>query len=125
VIDYCPPSSQTAATDAGIERVKIGTLLDNITSSGVQSYESFTTPINVTVGLSYAVTMSRPSNIDPVDRIVWADWNRDGDFDDKSEVLVTEIGGLGKDLSFNMVIPSVETVVPGAVRLRSELLFQE
>lgn len=89
---YCVPTVTTNIVDLGISEVTIAdvngkVLLSNKSTSGVEDYQNFVATVSTTLeaGVSYDLTMKRPSTLNDVTRTFWVDWNLDGDFADAGE----------------------------------------
>jgi hypothetical protein len=96
VVDYCKPSAQIVSGDVGLRNVRLtrtndgSIVLNQNTTTGLVAYESFTgigDDINMMVGATYNITLSRASNADPVSHAVFIDYNGDGRFSNDERVL--------------------------------------
>jgi len=121
VIAYCSPVAAIPnVADVGINRVVLKDI-DNespsVSSSGYQNFSAdFSTAL--TLGQDYTATVSRNSNVNQVDRTIWIDYNRDGDFDDANELVASETGSAVKDFTGSFTVPGIASVIPGETRMR-------
>jgi PKD repeat protein len=115
VVDYCDAGSASTAYEY-LSNVVLGTI-DN--ASGQTSYSDFTAIMTDAYpgdDLSFTATLSGGYGTDHV--LVWADWNRDGDFVDTGESVYTSAEGAGPH-SGTISVPG--TVTSGQVRVRVRL----
>lgn len=97
VVDYCSPSAQIVSGDIGLRNVRMTSANDNAillnrpSSTGQVAYENFAESgdpaINVSVGGTYNLTLSRASNADAASHAVFIDFNGDGLFGANERVL--------------------------------------
>jgi hypothetical protein len=112
--------TQPIAASAGnyISNFTLHTLSKNSTPlwrSG--SYEAFTTTtVDLCKGVSYPVTISHVPASTSLTRVLWMDFNNDGDFSDQNELVIPPNTGSGI-LSEQITIPVSSTAV-GNVRIR-------
>jgi PKD repeat protein len=118
VIEYCAPTVGTSFASMSVNRVKINTL-ENKSGNTTSGYENFTNlpATDLYIGTSYDLEVERDQNINPADRIVWIDLNRDGEFDG-SEIVASDFNSTSKLLAKNITIPDVSSVTPGLARMR-------
>jgi hypothetical protein len=128
VIDYCKPViGVTTSTDVAISRVVLedneaprNTLIDN-ESSDEAAYTDFTTDIKaptLTFGGTYNLAVSRTTTANKVNRKVWIDWNIDGDFNDKGELVLTEATSSNASVTGKFVVPDLANSFEGNTRMR-------
>ncbi|MEA3447785.1 MAG: M14 family zinc carboxypeptidase, partial [Bacteroidota bacterium] len=113
IVDYCDAGSDDG-TSANISQVEMG---DINNSSGTGTYTNFTnqsTDVLPGDNQTFTVTIENVGWND-AHVMIWADWNRDGDFYDVDEALFTSAEGSGP-FSDAFTVPA--TVSPGEVRIR-------
>jgi hypothetical protein len=118
VIEYCTPTVGTSYASMSVNRVKINTL-ENISTNSTTGYEDFTSlpTTNLFIGTSYDLEVERDQNLNPADRVVWIDFNRDGEFD-ATEIVASDFNSTTKVLASKITIPDVASVTPGLARMR-------
>ncbi len=109
-----------------ISRVQLGTI-DNPSlytdvggASGMLCYEDFTALVaDVTIGESTSITVTNYYSDSHLDLAIWADWNRDGDFEDLDEqvVCVANNGGHG---TFSINVPTHAHLGNTCLRIRTK-----
>ncbi len=115
VVEHCTPIvSVTTSTDIGIsnvtlEEVSSGETWENASQTGV-AYEDFTGLgfIELNFGGEYGFEVERSSNVNPMNRKIWVDWNVDGDFDDAGEMIASEAAGTAMKWSGTFTVPNVD-----------------
>ncbi|MBI1184329.1 DUF5011 domain-containing protein [bacterium] len=116
VLEYCTPSVANLNGDMGISRVVFNTI-DNKSGVGKNGYNNF---LNISTeverGLTYAITLERLTNNNPMSRKVWIDWNKDGDFEDAGELVAYEATNTTMSFTDSITIPA--TATPGNTRMR-------
>jgi gingipain R len=113
---YCDAGSNSTSYEY-LSNVVLGTI-DN--ASGQTSYSDFTamsTDAAPNDDLTFTATISGGYSSDHV--LVWADWNRDGDFADAGESVYTSAEGEGPH-SGTITVPGTTTAGPVRVRVRLE-----
>jgi vibriolysin len=113
VVDYCASQGNSQSYEY-VQQVEVGSFSN---PSGASSYSDFTDQtISVQAGPSYAVTLTPgyPRSTYTEYWRIWADLNRDGDFEDAGEVLF-EGSGRGP-LSGDITVPA--QAASGSTRLR-------
>lgn len=112
---YCDAGSTSDAYEY-ISQVVMNSLTH---SSGSSTYSDFTDQtLQVYPGEAIPVTITLTNGY-ATDRVmIWADWNRDGDFDDTGETLFTSANGVGP---FSGQFTVAATATAGPVRLRIRL----
>lgn len=116
VIDYCSPTIGYTSSGVSVNLVKFGNI-NNVTGIG-NGYEDYTAiSTDVVIGGTYALEVSRNEAFDLADRKVWIDFNRDGEFDN-SEIVAQDNSTYAATLTANVTIPDINTVSPGATRMR-------
>lgn len=125
VVEHCVPVvSVTTSSDVGISRVMIedaatGDSQENESETGV-AYEDFTDigTVELNFGGEYNFEVERSTNINPMNRKIWIDWNVDGDFDDANELVATE--GTGRTLSWSgsFTVPDASEAFEATTRMR-------
>jgi len=115
--DYCDASGGDANYEY-IANVVLGTI-DN--ASDGQPYTDFTaisTDAYPEDDLNLVIT-NGSTDYDSDQAFAWADWNRDGDFEDANEALFVSATGVGP-YSTTITVPAGTTAGPVRVRLRIE-----
>jgi len=100
VVEHCTPIiGVTTSTDVGISYVSLedpitSDLFENSSAAG-DSYTDYSSlgAVELNFGGTYNFEVRRSSNVNPMNRKVWIDWNVDGDFDDAGELIATEATG--------------------------------
>lgn len=118
-INYCSPGLATILNgDVGISNVTLGSI-NNSSSAGLTVYHNyFDSSFGATVlyrGTPYSISISRPTNIDPVSRRAWIDFNLDGVFS-SNELIATETSSSNLTSTFNFTLPN--NALTGLARLR-------
>lgn len=127
VLEHCTPlMGVSSSSDIAINNVTLSTqggtkLIDNSSTNNLQGYDDYTLTgisANVLFGATYNLSISRTTNINPMSRKVWVDWNIDGDFDDAGELVATE--GTAKTINFTtqLKVPSIQNAFEGKTRMR-------
>ncbi|MDY0324291.1 MAG: C25 family cysteine peptidase, partial [Candidatus Carbobacillus sp.] len=94
-------------------------LADIDKTSGASTYSDFTdVSSDVLIGEEYSFTVTINTDYNNDQILMWADWNRDGDFDDTGEQLYVSNTGQGP---FSSTITVPATASQGPVRLRIRL----
>jgi PKD repeat protein len=112
VLDYCDAGSSDG-TVGYINQVDIGSISNSTGEGTYNDYTDLFTDVLPGNAQSFSVSCGNTSNMAHV--LIWADWNRDGDFYDAAEALFTSAQG-GGPFSGNFNVPA--GVTPGNVRLR-------
>lgn len=130
VVDYCKPViGVTTSADIAISNVKLETtaspssvlfdVADNANNIYVDhAEENNMEPAVLTFGAWYKVTVDRFSNINPMSRKVWVDWNIDGDFNDANELVAMENSATTSSFSTNFQVPSIDNSFEGVTKMR-------
>ncbi len=128
VVEHCTPIlSVSSSTDMAINNVKLidsknVILIDNTTTNNTLGYDDYTNNPNisatVTYGATYAFSTTRNTNINPMSRKVWIDWNIDGDFDDAGETVASEATARTTAFSANITVPNSTIAFAGKTRMR-------
>ncbi|MBT8448335.1 MAG: DUF5011 domain-containing protein, partial [Gammaproteobacteria bacterium] len=120
-----PVISVTTSSDVGISRVAIedatnGDTYENESQTGV-AYEDFTDigVVDLNFGGKYYFEVERSSNVNPMNRKVWIDWNVDGDFDDPGEDLNTsDPTGTNMVWRDSFIVPDASQAFEATTRMR-------
>ena len=127
VVEHCTPllgvssSTDIVINNVTLEDANANKLIDNTSGNNLQGYDDYTSiisPANVTFGGTYKITTSRVTNINPMTRKVWVDWNIDGDFDDAGELVASEATAKTTSYSAKFKVPSISTSFEGNTRMR-------
>lgn len=118
-INYCVPGLATILNgDVGISNVTLGTI-NNSSAAGFTVYHNyFDSSFGATVlyrGTPYSISISRPTNIDPVSRRAWIDFNLDGVFS-SNELIASETSSSNLTSTFTFSLPN--NALTGLARLR-------
>lgn len=118
-INYCVPGLATILNgDVGISNVTLGSI-NNTSGAGFTVYHNyFDSSFGATVlyrGTPYSISISRPTNIDPVSRRAWIDFNLDGVFS-SNELIATETSSTNLTSTFTFSLPN--NALTGFSRLR-------
>ncbi|MEX0967212.1 MAG: immunoglobulin-like domain-containing protein [Bacteroidia bacterium] len=123
VISYCKPAVISLNNELGISRVSLTTLnhnvlLDNISNIGEEEYTNYTATHSATLamGSDYLISLERIFATSAMNRAVWIDFNRDGDFDDAGELVASEASAFTLSWTDTFSIPL--TAEEGSTRLR-------
>ncbi len=112
---YCPAGSNSSAYEY-ISRFQCNTINKTSTAS---TYSDFTvTSTDLTIGSTYAFTITITSGYATDQGLIWVDWNRDGDFVDAGEAMFSSANGVGP-YTGNIIVPATATA--GNVRVRVRL----
>jgi PKD repeat protein len=112
--DYCA----AASSNAGFERITNFTCNTINNTSTNTTYSDFTSiSTDLTIGNTYAFTVTLAGSYSTDQVLIWCDWNRDGDFVDAGENVFTSATGAGP-FSGNITVPSGATAGPVRVRIR-------
>lgn len=121
VIEYCKPAAfYPTIADVGINEVIIDGV-SNMSASGVApGYSDYTNLLSVdmTLGETYSVEVIRNSNVNSVNRKIWIDYNRDGDFADANELVASQVNSSSISYMATFTIPGINDVILGEARMR-------
>ena len=121
VIDYCAPAVVIPSiSDVGISQVKIENI-DNETGTGMSpGYFSYVKDYSVTLtaGQTYQLQVLRTSTVNPMTRIAWIDFNRDGEFQNATERIMLESNQNTLTYTATFTVPDYTLTVEGESRLR-------
>ncbi|MFP4664656.1 MAG: C25 family cysteine peptidase, partial [Bacteroidales bacterium] len=112
---YCDAGSNSTAYEY-LSNVVLGTIDNDSDQTSYSDFTAMTTDAAPGDELAFTATISNPYSSDHV--LVWADWNRDGDFTDTGESVYTSADGEGPH-STTITVPAGTT--PGPVRVRVRL----
>ncbi len=127
VVEHCTPllgvssSTDIAINNVTLEDDKANKLIDNTSANNLQGYDDYTSTnisANVAFGGTYKITTSRVTNINPMSRKVWVDWNIDGDFDDAGELVASEATAKTASFSATFKVPTIATSFEGRTKMR-------
>lgn len=122
VISYCNPAVNIpSVADVGISRVSVNDI-DNESDAGKDGgFKDYSNDIstNLYLGQTYSVEVQRKTTVNNVNRKVWIDYNRDGDFDDVNELVATESNSSNAVFTSSFTVPGVQDgVVAGEAKMR-------
>jgi parallel beta-helix repeat protein len=88
---YCKPFAAHTSADIGISRVKFNTI-DNASDIGTIDYTDYSNTISTDLeqGATYEITLDRITTSNPMSRNVWIDYNRNGEFENATELVAYE-----------------------------------
>ena len=120
VIDYCTPAvAYPTIADVGITNVEFEDISNQSGSGSAPGYSNFTQMgTTLILGKTYAFTIERQTNVNNVNRRIWIDYNRDGDFDDYNELVASESNSSAYSFNGTITIPGIAEVVTGEARMR-------
>jgi len=127
VVEHCIPLlSISSSSDVVINNVvlvdKSGKkLISNPSFNNTQGYDDYTNsvfPANVVFGATYELTVSRTTNVNPMSRRVWIDWNIDGDFDDAGELVASESTSTSINFNTTFTVPNIKSAFEGKTKMR-------
>ena len=121
-LTYCASNGQII-TDEYISRVQLGSI-DNVSGASTGGYADFTSQSTVlTKGVSNTITITPTwtGTLYNEAYAVWIDYNRDGDFTDAGEQVLTQAPTQATPISGNFTAP--ETAVDGATRMRVSMKY--
>ena len=115
VISYCTPTVHTLSADVGISRFQLGDI-DKSSFIGQDAYTEYSnSKTTLYLNNNYTFRMERNTIFNKMNRKVWIDWNKDGDFNDAGE----EVGSEGQAQT---LVYSDNFMVPGNARLGTTVL---
>lgn len=123
-VDTTPPAEYCEVTNGApsgqyIKRVQIGSV-DNNSTYATNGYSDFTSQsTSLTSGSSASITVTPHTTWSGTRAKAWIDWNKDGDFDDANEEVLSG-AGTGGSYSSSFTVPSG---VSGTTRLRVRALY--
>lgn len=121
VISYCQPIvNLSSVADIGITNVSIENI-DRASSAGVgvgYTNYSATDVVNLIAGKNYSITVQRATNFNQVNRKVWIDFNRDGEFTEPQELVMFQTASSSLSHTASFTVPDFSFIVPGATRMR-------
>lgn len=125
VVEHCTPViSVTTSTDIGISYVSLeddanGDVYENESATGV-AYQDFSDLgiLELNFGGKYNFEVKRSSNINPMSRKIWVDWNVDGDFNDAGELVASQTTGTSLSWKGSFVVPDISQAFEANTRLR-------
>ena len=121
VIEYCVPGVfYPTVADAGINDVIVGTINNSSTSGQLSGYTDYSEThfMEMILGQTYHFNISRNTTVNAVDRKIWIDYNRDGDFNDAGELVASESNSTTPAFDGTFVVPGLDDVVLGETRMR-------
>jgi hypothetical protein len=103
---YCVPSVSNLISDIGINSVEIGTI-NNQSASGLKAYTNYTNSASACLarGGKYPFTISRNTNLNPINRKIWIDLNQDGTFG-ANEAIAVQSSNNVKTWTDSVTIPT-------------------
>lgn len=115
---YCLPTPDTMSRDIAIGRVQVSNLdhRSSLDTSGFKYFRHKT--VELIRGTRPAITIDRIDGNSAIHRKCWVDWNGDGQFDDKTEVVVDSITS-DSSLTDSFTVPV--TAVKTTTRMRISL----
>jgi PKD repeat protein len=125
VVEHCVPIiSVTTSTDIGISYVSLeddasGEINENSSATGI-AYQDFSDlgVLELNFGGKYNFEVKRNSNINPMTRKIWIDWNVDGDFTDAGELVASQASGTSLSWTGSFTVPDISKAFEANTRLR-------
>lgn len=120
-IEWCAPVvTLPSIADVGINKVTIASIENESASGEAPGYTDYTADfeMNMIVGNTYSITIERNGTVNMMNRKVWIDWNRDGDFDDAGELVAAENAANTRSFTANITVPALANLSLGETRLR-------
>ncbi|PLX08673.1 MAG: hypothetical protein C0596_05045 [Marinilabiliales bacterium] len=111
---YCAAGSSSTAYEH-ISNFTCNTINNASGSDGYADYTSISTEMDI--GSSHAFSVTNGNGYSTDQCLIWADWNRDGDFDDTDEALFASATGTGP-YTGNIDVPVSATEGDVRVRIR-------
>jgi len=127
VVEHCTPLlGVSSSTDVAISNVtltdsKSKVLINNNSANNSQGYDDYTLTnisANIMYGSTYDISISRNTNVNPMSRRVWIDWNIDGDFDDAGELVASESPATTFTYTAKFTVPDYTKAFAGKTRMR-------
>jgi PKD repeat protein len=118
VFRYCIPVIYNVGSDVGFSRVKIGAI-DNISGVSQRAYSDYTrgTSTRLELNGTYSIHTERLAKTPAEVRKVWIDYNQNGSFNDKGELVVIDTVNTAKtSWTDSFTVP--KTAKQGATRMR-------
>jgi PKD repeat protein len=118
---YCIPNVAILNSGIGISQVQFNTI-NNKTTQASTDYSNFTSNASlsttIAIGATYSLTISRdPSLIfEAINRDVYIDWNQDGSFVGKGEIVASDSNSYSADFTQKITVP--KTAKTGATIMR-------
>jgi PKD repeat protein len=107
---YCIPAVDTLNSDIGIYKVEFNTL-SRTSLQAAQGYSDFTNnptySTTVAKKVTYKLSIYRRYNPKPapINRTVYIDWNQDGSFTGKGEIVASDSNSTSSSFTMNITIP--------------------
>ncbi len=122
VISYCNPAVNIpTVADVGITRVKINDINNESDAAKDGGFKDYSNDISTSLvlGQTYSVEVHRKTTVNNVNRRVWIDYNRDGDFDDVNELVASEVNSPNAIFTSNFTVPGIQDgVIAGEAKMR-------
>ncbi|MBI3234712.1 MAG: DUF5011 domain-containing protein [Bacteroidetes bacterium] len=119
--DYCSPVVNTLISDIGINFVSLRDI-KCLSPSGIKPYTDYSNSQStcLSLGGKYIIQVSKHSNLNPISRKVWIDFNQDGTFS-QNEMIAGHASKVLKDWSDTIAIPN--NILQGKTRMRIGVAF--
>ncbi len=106
-IHYCYPVVENLSTLIGMSEVRLNTIF-NTTVVGYKAYQDYSANIGTTLMKykKYGIEIKRGDSGVDIKWTIWIDWNKDGDFYDFGETVLSVDSVSGKTYSDSFVVPS-------------------
>ncbi len=116
-VDYCTPNVMNTNPDAGISFFSLNEIA-NASTNGKIRYQNFSKEQTtyLTKGVNYDVTVKRNTNLHAVSRKIWVDFDKDGSFDSKQELVAEQHGSLSFTWNPDFTVPA--SAEKGVTKLR-------
>jgi PKD repeat protein len=127
VVEHCTPIlGVSSSNDIAINNVTLTDknnkqLINNSSGNNAQGYDDYTNTVpapSLLFGATYKLSLTRSTNVNPMSRRVWIDYNIDGDFEDAGELVLTENTATTINYVQNITIPSIKSAFEGKTKMR-------
>jgi PKD repeat protein len=118
---YCIPSVDTLISDIGIYKVEFNTM-SKVSIQAAQGYTdyinnpSYTTTVTKELNYNLSVYRKFSPKPTPINRTVYIDWNGDGNFTGKGEIVLSDSNSTSAFFTKTITIP--KSAISGAVVMR-------
>ncbi|MCB9251422.1 MAG: DUF5011 domain-containing protein [Flavobacteriales bacterium] len=126
-VEHCTPLlGVSSSTDVAINEVILTDkdnveLINNKSENNDLGYDDYTNTnikADLQYGSTYEIMISRNTNVNPMTRKVWIDWNIDGDFIDAGELVASEAAGTNNSFTAKFTVPDYTKAFEGKSRMR-------
>ncbi len=130
IVNWCAPGVDVLNADIAISRVKLSagttTLFNKTSDVGVTRYNDFRTSVSadLTFGQTYTIQVERPTKGNNMSRMIWIDYNVDGDFEDAGELVASENPAKTLSLTAQFKVPDLVNAFEGKTVMRVATSFE-